>query len=260
MSDVRPISYHLRKVRTPGVSELILEQLKALIVKGAIKPGEQMPPERELIQQFQASRASVREALKKLEARGFVRIMRGSGVFVREINSEPISDSFSWILRVKKGRMEDLTEARSMFEPNVVKLACKTITPEGILELERNVQDTVKNIEVGSPGALEKNLQFHSLLAKLTNNPVVGLLMTALLDVAKNWPEEEGEPLQHKIEVDSRTIRYHQEILAAIKERDSEKASRLMLQHILKVQKDWNEIWSGDDHRKKRTKAAKKIE
>jgi GntR family transcriptional repressor for pyruvate dehydrogenase complex len=92
-----------------------------------MKPGDRLPPERELVQGFQASRISVQEALKSLETSGLLTIKPGSGVFVAEVNSKPMSESLSSLLRIQKTSLNELTEARIILEPNIARLASERI-------------------------------------------------------------------------------------------------------------------------------------
>jgi DNA-binding FadR family transcriptional regulator len=108
-------------VKTGKISERIARQIKDTILNGAMKSGDRLPPERELVQRFQASRISIREALKNLEASGLLTIKPGSGVFVSEVNSKPMSESLASILRIKRVSMNELSEARMILEPNIAK-------------------------------------------------------------------------------------------------------------------------------------------
>ena len=96
--------FGFRPVRTGKVSELIAQQVKEAIFTGSIKTGEQLPSERELGERFEASRNSVREALKMLEVSGLLTIKRGSGVFVTDVTSRTVTDSFTLMLKRRRYR------------------------------------------------------------------------------------------------------------------------------------------------------------
>ncbi len=232
-----------RSVKTAKVSELILEQLKSSILDGTMKPGDRVPSERELVEWFQASRVSVREALHRLEATGFISTRHGQGAFVAEMTSKPVSESLSSILKIQKATINDLTAARLIFEPNIAELACEKITPEGLLKLEENIQATERTLKTDPAIALEHNFRFHSLLAEITGNPVLTLIMKAISDVCKEWMSQfGGEDLQKRSLVDANAILEHKNILKAISERNRKKANKEMLKHIRQVQRDWMRI------------------
>jgi GntR family transcriptional repressor for pyruvate dehydrogenase complex len=138
-------------VKSGKVSELIVRQIKRAILNGRMKPGEKLPPERELVQTFQASRISVREALKSLETAGLLMIKPGSGIFVAEANFKPLSDSLSSILRIQKASINDLTEARIIMEPSIAKLASERISREDLTKLEKNIHETLSIVKSDLP-------------------------------------------------------------------------------------------------------------
>src|SRR4030042_5355682 len=168
-------------VKSGKISELVAQQIKDAILKGTMKPGDRLLPERELVARFRASRISVREALKNLETSGLLTIKPGSGVFVSEINSKPMSDSLASILRIKKVSMNELTEARIILEPNIAKLACDRMTPQDLQKLEENIAGALGIIR-SNVSARVKNIEFHSLLAESTRNSVLTVMVKTLLD------------------------------------------------------------------------------
>jgi len=223
-------------VKSGKISELIVRQIKNTILNGTMKPGDRLPPERELVKRFRASRISVREALKSLETSGLLTIKPGSGVFVAEMNSKSLSQSLSSILRIQKASINDLTEARIILEPNIVKLASERITPEDLLKLEQNIEETSALVHSNSP-APSLNIEFHSLIAEFTHNPVINLTMKTLFDVLKEMTLEITDNLPKRIETSGHAVTYHKEIVRALQERNSEKVYELMRKHILQIQR-----------------------
>jgi GntR family transcriptional repressor for pyruvate dehydrogenase complex len=222
-------------VKSAKISELIVRQIKNAIRNGTMRPGDRLPPERKLVQRFQASRISVREALKGLEASGLIVIKPGSGVFVSEISLKPISDSLSSVLRMQRTSMNELTEARIILEPYIAKLATEKITPEDLKTLEQNVHETSKIVESNTPSPAE-NIEFHSLIAAAAQNQVITLTMRTLFDVIKEMTMEKRSHLQKRTEISREAVSYHKKILKALRERNSEKVYELMLKHIIQIQ------------------------
>ncbi|MDI7261538.1 MAG: FadR/GntR family transcriptional regulator, partial [Thermodesulfobacteriota bacterium] len=223
-------SQKFRSVKSRRIPELIFQQIKKAIVLGTMKPGERLPPVRELEKRFQASRISIREALKNLEAIGLVKIKPGSGVFVAEVNLKPMSELFSSILRIQKASINELTEARIVFEPQIAKLTTERITPEDLLKLEQNINETLKiNKPNLSIQARLKNIEFHFLIAESTHNPVIILTMKTLFDVLKEMYLETLDNSQMSIRHSQKAVEYHKKILKAFREKKSQKAYELML-------------------------------
>jgi GntR family transcriptional repressor for pyruvate dehydrogenase complex len=222
-------------VKTGKISERIARQIKDTILSGAMKSGDRLPPERELVERFQASRISIREALKSLESSGLLTIKPGSGVFVSEVNSRPMSESLASILRIRKTSINELTEARIFFEPSIARLAAERITPEELNQLEQNIRETMAVVKSNSP-APEKNIQFHSLIAEATHNPVISLTMNPMFDVLKEMNSEVKKNVPRGVEVSRHSVLYHKKILKALQEKDSQRVYELMLKHIFQIQ------------------------
>jgi len=228
-------------VKRGKISERIAQQIKSKILSGSMKPGDKLPPERELVQRFQASRISVREALKSLEASGLLAIKPGSGVFITEINSKLMSESLSSILRIQKTSVNQLTEARVILEPNIARLASERITPQDLLKLEQNIRDTSKTLKSDSPSLTSsQNIEFHSLIAEATHNTVIALTMKTLFTVLKEMTVEITDDLSKRKKISADAVRYHRKILRALREKDSKKVYELMLKHILEIQRGFS--------------------
>ncbi|HVP79305.1 MAG TPA: FadR/GntR family transcriptional regulator [Thermodesulfobacteriota bacterium] len=230
-------------VKTGKISERIARQIKDTILSGAMKSGDRLPPERELVEHFQASRISIREALKNLETSGLLAIKPGSGVFVAEINSKPISESLSSILRIQKTSINEITEARIILEPSIARLAAERITSEGLAALEQNIEETLRVLKSHSP-APEQNIRFHSLIAEATHNPVITSTMNPIFDVLKEMNLEIKENLQKRIELSGEALECHKKILKAFRERNGQEIYELMLKHILQNQGALNRVTS----------------
>ncbi len=222
-------------VKIGKISERIARQIKNTILSGAMKSGDRLPPERELVEHFQASRISIREALKSLETSGLLAIKPGSGVFVAEINSKPISDSLSSILRIRKTSITEITEARIILEPNIARLAAERMTSQELAALDQNIEETWTALKSHRP-APEQNIRFHSLVAEATHNPVIISTMNPIFDVLKEMNLEIKGNLQKRIKVSRDAAEYHKKILKAFRERNSQRVFDLMLKHIIQNQ------------------------
>jgi GntR family transcriptional repressor for pyruvate dehydrogenase complex len=222
-------------VKSGKISELIVLQIKKAILNGAMRPGDRLPSERQLVERFQASRISIREALKSLETCGLLKIKPGSGVFVSEVNSKSISDSFSSILRMQKISINELTEARVILEPYIAKLATEKITAEDLRKLEQNVQKASTLVGSNTPSP-EENIEFHALIAASTQNQVITLTLKTLLDVVKEMTLEITDHLQKRAKISRQAVAYHKKIVKALREKNSQRVYELMLKHIIEIQ------------------------
>ncbi len=222
-------------VKSEKVPERVVRQIKDTILSGGMKPGDRLPPERELVEWFQVSRISIREALKSLETSGLLTIKPGSGVFVAQLNSKPMSDSLSSILRIQKASIHQLTEARAIFEPSIAKLACERTKPEDLRRLEQNIEEAAAILQ-SNRSARSKNIEFHSLIAESTHNPVLTLTVKTLLDVLQEMSLEIVDDSPKNLRLSRSSVDCHRRILKAFHEKKSQKVCDLMLDHILHVQ------------------------
>src|SRR5438876_4864962 len=109
-----------KTVRTSRLYEQIVQQIEESILKGVLKPGDQLPAERELAQRFGVSRTAVREAVKALREKGLVEAYSGRGTFITDGTSQVIRQSLDLMTRIgqQEGSMH-LSELRQMLEPQI---------------------------------------------------------------------------------------------------------------------------------------------
>src|SRR2546421_3717774 len=117
-------------VRAPRVYEHIVAQIERAIYEGRLAHGDKLPPERQLVREFAASRVAVREALRALEHRGLVDVRQGSagGYFIREVDDTPVVRDLSTLFRLGRVSLAQLAEARALIEPESARLAASRIT------------------------------------------------------------------------------------------------------------------------------------
>src|ERR1700734_1963937 len=123
--DTKPV---YRAVRTSRLYEQIVQQVEDSILKGQLKPGDQLPAERDLAHRFGVSRTAVREAVKTLREKGLVEAYSGRGTFITDGTSQAVRQSLD--LMVKIGQPEGsqyLAELRAILEPEIVALAALPI-------------------------------------------------------------------------------------------------------------------------------------
>ncbi|MES2187363.1 MAG: GntR family transcriptional regulator [Pseudomonadota bacterium] len=171
-------------VRRVRAFEEIAEQIRAQLRQGRFLPGQKLASERELCEQFQVSRNTLREALRSLENAGVLQSRKGAsgGAFVMQVDGSAVITGLSDMYQMKSIKPAELIQARIWLESSVIRAAAENVTPELLEGLARNVADAE---EAAKDGDFEKrvqiNLDFHRLLAKATRNEVIVLLLEALL-------------------------------------------------------------------------------
>ena len=217
-------------VKNEKVSELIAQQIKDSIVNGTMKPGDRLPPVRRLVENFEASPASVREALKSLEASGLLTMKPGSGVFVAELNSQPMGECLTSILRIRKTSIDEITQARVILEPAIVRLASRNRSPDDLDKLELNIRESSLLAEARQSGHA-KNIEFHALIAEATHNVILILTVQTVLDALREITLEIKDG-PFRLDVVREIVKIHREIVQAIRKKDVDDAYKLMLRDV----------------------------
>jgi GntR family transcriptional repressor for pyruvate dehydrogenase complex len=186
-----------RPIKTTRAFEEIAEQIRRELSNRRLKAGDRLPPERVLAEQFGVSRNTLREALRSLENAGLLRLQKGAtgGAFVRESTGDAIVTGLRDMYHLGAIQPEHLTEARVLIESNVVRTACERATPEDIAALNANIAAAEKagreKIHFYDQAAI--HLDFHRILARATKNPVMMIVMEALIDVMLHFIREIGQ-------------------------------------------------------------------
>ena len=131
--------------------------------------------------------------------------------------------------------MNELTQARIVFEPGTARLACEGMTAEHIRELKTNIAHTEGLLEAGQPAAAE-NIRFHVLIAEATQNIAVSLTMKTLFELVREAAMEITRTRGRPFEGSRRALACHRKILQAFQDKDRQRAYDLMLEHVLEIQ------------------------
>jgi len=224
-------------VKSDKVSQHIIDQIRDAIFDGRLKPGDKLPSERELIEKFKVSKATLREALRSLEVLGFLEIRKGvsGGAFVIEVDMTKARDSFTNFLLFKNLSLKDLSEVRLLLEPYIAEKATLAITKEDLHRLEKLIKDSghaIKNdIDFGSR---RDEIEFHRIIASITGNPI----LMFILDFVENLLIDTKEILKPGKEFSGKVLRAHKRIYSGLLERDVKKVHEEMVRHIREVEKD----------------------
>ncbi len=219
-----------RPVRVTRASEEIVHQVKALIFGGRLGPGDPLPSEKDLAEEFGLSRVTVRDALRVLESQGLIEIKVGArgGAFVASPSTHPVSESLANMLRLKRATFQDLGEARLLVEPHVAFLAAQRATPEDMRAMEEAVTGARGARAAGDPYFIPSSVAFHIALAEAAKNPV----LLFAVDSFRTLFHEALAALLPADDMAARAIADHQRILDAIRARDADAARRLMHDHL----------------------------
>ncbi|MFN0251684.1 MAG: FadR/GntR family transcriptional regulator [Kofleriaceae bacterium] len=216
----------LKPVEKQRVAEEIAEQLRALILNGQYPPGSKLPPERELSKRLRVNRASLREALKKLEHLGLVRIRQGDGTRVQNFMETGGIELVQHLLPLAGGKPElirDLLEFRRIFGRELARLAAARggRDRDALVKL-KGLADKA-DITTNAAELFDLDFEFYVALAQLCGNQVMLLLINTVRDGVRNFT-----PLLANLAGPGDTVRtHHRELIAALEKGDVNAAGRV---------------------------------
>jgi GntR family transcriptional regulator, transcriptional repressor for pyruvate dehydrogenase complex len=218
-------------VRGARLFEEICDQIKGQLSQRLIRPGDKLPPERDLAGQFGVSRSAVREALRALEVSGIVELRKGSkgGAFVLE-ESAPLAQSMEDMIDLGRVSMRDFTEARILITEVVVRLACERGKKKDFDAIERDIERLEVAVARGEGRSDTTYItNFYDLLAAATGNQMlrflthgIAKLLAGLINVKQPAPMKDLGARRRAI-------------LKGLRERDGDKAGKLLTEHLMRV-------------------------
>jgi len=213
----------------PRAFHAIVEQFRSDILRGRRKPGDRLPPEQAISEQFNVSRTGVREAMRVLENQGLVEVRHGyaGGGFVAGNALGPALGALQTSLQLGQVEVDELYQARLFFEPTVARMAAERGTDLLVAQLEENYQRARAAVQAGSD-AFAINLQFHAILARAAGNRVLAIFMQALVELLEILDRE--YPTNRS--VSRKAVSDHSELIAAIRDHDGGRAESLMAEHL----------------------------
>ncbi len=220
-------------VKTNRVYQEVVDQVQGAILNGELNPGEKLPPERELKQQFGVSRGALREALRVLEQKGLIDIQLGAGggAIVREITAELVTDSLSLLLRNQQVPVDQLQEFRMDIESNIARLAAARATVEDVQHLRVILQEAKSSLDdrKGWEAYVEADAHLHMALAGITGNTVYAFIQRAIheninLYYAEFLERDESELRKHYMDLCA--------LVDAVADGDAEAACQFMRVHL----------------------------
>jgi GntR family transcriptional repressor for pyruvate dehydrogenase complex len=223
--------------------EQIAEKLLAMLKERQLRPGDKLPPERELAAMMQVSRPSLREALRALSMMNVLEVRQGAGTFVTSLETELLVEHLDFVLSLENSSLIELFEARKIVELGIVGLAAERITDEELADLEAGL--TRSQEALNHPvDFLQADEELHKTITKAARNPIMSRVIDSiskLLLVSRSRTVEIPG-------VRAQTVADHRAIVAALKGRDPEAAKQTMLQHLNNVERGFvhSDSYAGD--------------
>ena len=212
----------------------LYEQVEAVLAEeiaaGVYAPGDALPAERELMERFSVGRPSIREALFSLAKRGMIQAGSGRRPRVLQPSFDNVLGELNFVARQAlrdKENIERLVDLRGLLEGAVARRAALVATPEQVKNLRAKLAANHAAIGTFEP-FWESDLEFHSAIAEIANNPLVPVIVNAVL----KWLIEQQRVTIRKPGIDKKSYGQHVDIVKAIAEGNPDAAERAMRVHI----------------------------
>jgi GntR family transcriptional regulator, transcriptional repressor for pyruvate dehydrogenase complex len=212
----------------------VVEQIQEAIVDGSLKPGSQLPAERDLKEQFGVSRGTLREALRVLEQKGLIEIRTGvaGGSIIREVNSENLSENIGLLIRNCSVSLRDLADFRESIEGGVAALAAQRATAKEHQELSLLLGEAESNLKKGKKGwdaFVRTDEQIHMALARISGSRLFIVVLASVYFNIHNYYENFLPWTKALMQENFNDLR---DIIEAVRNADSEKAREIAQNHV----------------------------
>lgn len=229
-----PASRTRRPILRTKLSHQVTERLLQEIRSGKLSPGDRLPSERDLMEQFGVGRPAIREALQGLEKMGLLEIAHGERATIIQLDArgmfELIDQSARHLLSTSTQTLDHLRQARLLFETGMVKIAAANAGPADVHRLKERLAEMEKSL--GDPAAfVQADIQFHVTIAEMSDNRICSAISGAML----NWLAEFHQELLHAPGAEQVTVAEHGAILDRVAAHDPVGAESAMTAHLTRA-------------------------
>jgi GntR family transcriptional regulator, transcriptional repressor for pyruvate dehydrogenase complex len=232
-----PVAPKFRPIHTRRAFEEICERIREQLALGQLRPGDKLPPERDLAQQLGVSRNVLREALRSLEMAGVLRLQKGvkGGAFIREGDTSRMNVVMRDMLSLGTISVRELSEARIDVLDLVVRLACGHAGQQDFDDLEANIERTELATKQGRLlDRVECSRDFYRLLAVATGNKVIAMILDSVTEIHMRFVY--AKVMSSGVAM-PRLAEKRRQFLSALRARNVPAATRLMRAHLESVQR-----------------------
>jgi GntR family transcriptional repressor for pyruvate dehydrogenase complex len=206
-------------------ADKVISKVKELISSGVLKPGDKLPAERKLAQEFGFGRTQIREALHKLEFYGIIKTLPQSGSIINGLDINTLDGLISDVLNIQSYDFFSLVETRIVLEENAIRLCAERCTEQDLKKLEKAHENFVTNFD--TPNRVSHDFAFHRAIAEASRNPVFkAMLLIIIPDILTIYQRD------RICAPNKQVIEEHKQMLEHIKNHDGEQAAALMKQHL----------------------------
>lgn len=231
-----------QSLRGPALYQAIRDYIKQYILDHDLKPGDALPPEGQLVEDLGVGRSSVREAVKSLQSVGIVDVRQGNGLYVRELNFDPMLEAFVFGMQFDPNTLAELLQIRMWLEGSVIGEAVGHLTEQDLNKLQLILADWEKRVKDGIEYS-DLDESFHQIVYGVVGNKTMMKLFSAF------WVSFTS--LDDKITHDTdpeEVLRIHTAILDAIRTRDPDLTRKQLILHFEHVKNRIERYLSRDNN------------
>ncbi len=216
--------------RQATTSEEVVLRLREMIHEGELRPGDRLPPERDLARQLGVSRPTLRAGIRTLAAIGVFHSRQGAGTFVAEADASPALDAnpLRLMASLHGFSSDEMFETRIALEMAVAELAAKRATGDQLATMAEEVAEMFASLEEPEE-YLVHDMRFHQTIAAASGNRI----LTALMNMVATILFESRSKTVHRALDLKESAEMHRQIYRAIRAHDPEAAGIAMREHLL---------------------------
>ncbi len=220
--------FMLQQVKKVRISDTVVDQILSLIENGQLNVGDQLPGERDLVSQLGVGRASVREALRILEAQGLVEVRPGIGTFITDDVATGDEAILQWFQQ-HADEVLHMVEVREALDRQAAMLAAGRISATQIAELHKNIEQQFACLhEKDTEQLVQLDHKFHHLIAEASGNELLMQLITSIIEAMIN----PRRSVLHTAGRAEESVQQHRAIVLAIESGDPQSAEVAVQNHI----------------------------
>jgi DNA-binding FadR family transcriptional regulator len=219
-----------QSLRGPALYQAVRDYIKRYILENDLQPGDPLPPEGQLVEVLGVGRSSVREAVKSLQSLGIIDVRKGDGLYVREINFDPMLETFIFGMQFNPHTLAELLQIRIWLEAAVIGDAVNHVSEDDLAKLDAVLVSWRERIQAGKEYA-DLDEAFHKIIYGVFNNQTLMKLFSVFWIVFLSLNDE----ITHDPDPEL-VLLNHQAIVDAIRNRDPGGTRKQLMRHFDQIE------------------------